>query len=158
MQPELIVRNIELSDVDSVFQLGQSIFTWPAESALWNDEAILWYCNNSRTFSFVAEFHGALIGFVLCSVAHSTGCVQWIAVDEQFRGQGVALRLLHRAQLVFFSLGIGRICSLVREDGRADSLFKHLGFRDGGYRKIEMYLELGSTATSLYSNQSSSHS
>ena len=136
----IIIRNLDQEDTVPVFELGLVAFDWPSESVLWSEQVVRWYCESARVVSFVAESDERIIGFILCFATNSTGCVEWIAVDERFQRQGIASRLLHRVLLVFRALGIGKIATLAREDGCVNQLFLHFGFHDYGLRKVELLL------------------
>jgi len=138
---KVIIRNLDPEDIRTVFELGLAAFDWPSESVFWSEQVVRWYCESARVVSFVAESDQMIVGFILCFAADSTGCVGWIAVDERFRQQGIASKLIHRALLVFRALGITKITTLAREDGRANRFFQRFGFHDCRLRKVELLLD-----------------
>ncbi len=118
---EFYIRNLSVDDIDPVFELGRSIFDWPTERVLWNEQIVRWYY----------------------------GRVEWVAVDSMFQNQGVATGLLRRSLLVFRLNKITDISTLARDDGKANIFFMQNGFQSNGLRKTEMSLEMGSFSKGL---------
>ncbi len=146
---EFYIRNLSVDDIDPVFELGRSIFDWPTERVLWNEQIVRWYYEQSKAVCFVAEKESIIIGFILCFATQSTGRVEWVAVDSMFQNQGVATGLLRRSLLVFRLNKITDISTLARDDGKANIFFMQNGFQSNGLRKTEMSLEMGSFSKGL---------
>lgn len=138
---EITIRNLAPEDVRTIFEIGLVTFDWLSESVFWSERVANWYCENSRVVSFVAESDRVIVGFILCFATNSTGCVEWVAVDEQFRRQGIASRLVHRALAALRVLGVKKVITIAREDGQANQLFRQLGFYDYELRKVGMIFE-----------------
>jgi len=134
------IRNLNFTDVSSVYKLGQSIFDWPTERILWSSSIVRWYFEQSRAVCFVAEKENSIIGFILCFVVQNTGRIEWIAVNEAFQHIGVATELLRRVLSIFKMNNILNISTLTREDGKANKFFIQNEFQNRGLRKTEMFL------------------
>jgi ribosomal protein S18 acetylase RimI-like enzyme len=135
------IRNLDQTDIGPVTELGRLVFDWPSERVLWSEEVVLWYYEKARVVSFVAECDQMVVGFILCFAAESTGCIEWIGVDDRFRRRGIASRLVHRALLTFRAGRVRKIVSLAREDGKADRLFQQSGFCSRDLRKLELVID-----------------
>ena len=98
---EIQTRNLSIDDIGPVYKLGYSIFHWPTERVLWNEQIVRWYYEQSQAICFVTEKDSGIIGFILCFATQSLGRVEWVAVDRMFQKQGVATELLRHALLVF---------------------------------------------------------
>jgi ribosomal protein S18 acetylase RimI-like enzyme len=134
------IRNLNVDDVNPVYKLGCSIFDWPTEQILWNEQIVRWYYEQSKAVCFVAEKESLIIGFILCFATQSKGRVEWVAVNGMFQKQGVATELLRRALIVFKLNNITEISTLAREDEKANTFFSKNKFQNCGLRKIEMSL------------------
>jgi len=143
------IRNLSVDDIDAVYELGYSIFDWPTERILWNEQIVRWYYEQSKAVCFVAEKESKIIGFILCFATQSTGRVEWVAVDSTFQKQGVATELLRRSLLVFRLNKITYISTLARDDGKANTFFMQNGFQSSSLRKTEMSLDTVSFSKSL---------
>ncbi|MGB7136911.1 MAG: GNAT family N-acetyltransferase [Acidobacteriaceae bacterium] len=70
---------------------------------------------------FVAEEHGALLGFVAGHRTRRHGCegeLEWINVDAAHRGRGLSRALLHRMAAWFVEQKAFRVCVNVRSDNQ----------------------------------------
>ncbi len=146
---EVHIRNLNIDDIDPVYKLGDSIFDWPTEHVLWNEQIVRWYYEQCKAVCFVAEKESMIIGFILCFATQSTGRVEWVAVDSMFQKQGVATELLRRSLLVFRLNKITHISTLARDDGKASTFFIRNGFQGSGLHKTEMSLDTGSLSKSM---------
>lgn len=138
MNAKIILRNVVSTDARSIFHLGHSSFLWPSESILWEEQLVRWYCDNATSLSFVAEHDSVIVGVILCHTQDKLGYVGWIAVDSQWRRQGIGRQLMERALMAFRSAGVFSIIAMVREDDCANYLFLQCGFRNSGLRKVDM--------------------
>ena len=89
---------------------------------------------------FVAEVESEVVGFALCKdmekdprgfvfpQARETLYLLYLAVDEAFRGQGIARALIHASEELAREWGRTGLLLDVAEDNPALSLYKRLGF------------------------------
>lgn len=99
------IRELELTDIVQVFELGQELFTadrWTYLYRTWDEYDVLHAYISDRQTSLVADLDGEIIGFALGTLiekprtAWTYGYLVWFGVSEKFRGQGVAKKLLRR--------------------------------------------------------------
>jgi ribosomal protein S18 acetylase RimI-like enzyme len=81
--------------------------------------------------SVVAEADGRLVGAVLCGHDGRRGFLYHLAVDREFRGQGLGRKLAESCLDRLRALGLTR-CHIVAYQTNADSrrFWQHLGFRE----------------------------
>jgi ribosomal protein S18 acetylase RimI-like enzyme len=101
---------MQLQDIATVFQAGNSIFTvseFPNMYRTWDDFCVVENFESNPEFCFVAESNQKVVGFLLgCSMIKKSisssvrGYIQWVAVQTKFRRQGIATRLIAEFQTV----------------------------------------------------------
>jgi ribosomal protein S18 acetylase RimI-like enzyme len=106
------IRPMQLQDIATVFQAGNSIFTaseFPNMYRTWDDFCVVENFESNPEFCFVAEGNQKVVGFLLgCSMIKKSnaihnsvrGYIQWVAVQTKFRRQGIATRLIAEFQNV----------------------------------------------------------
>lgn len=140
--PQFSIRNIQANDIIPMFKLGNELFTWPTEKSLWNKKTVRWYYEHSKAHSFVALKNQVVIGFALCYVVDAVGHIEWIAVSSRYQNQGVASELLRHVLMILKINKVPEVITMSREDGFANIFFSKHGFRDIGFRKTELRLNL----------------
>jgi ribosomal protein S18 acetylase RimI-like enzyme len=100
------IRQMEMSDIDSVFNLGLAIFTskeFPNMYRLWDDFSVVENFASSREFCYVAKIESTgeivafLLGMTLTKYSVGTrGYIQWVCVVPQYRRHRIATELISR--------------------------------------------------------------
>lgn len=131
---EVIIRAARLEDADEIVRIDQASFSHPwAEKTM--REAIE-KAQSGEYIALVAELRNAICGFVIAWNVREEGEIATLAVDEVFRGQGIAQRLLEAAlheaarrgaTLMFLEVRPGNIAAL--------NLYEKCGFQKVGLRK-----------------------
>jgi aminoglycoside 6'-N-acetyltransferase I len=122
---------------------------------LWNDivddeiNAITKASYQNKDIVYVAKVKGQVVGFINTSIRHDyvegstknqTGYIEGIYVEEPFRNNQIAKRMVHFAIDAFYSQGIIEVGSDVEIDN-TDSMAFHekIGFKDVGTIKHYLY-------------------
>ncbi len=98
------IRQMEMSDINPVYQLGLAIFTskeFPNMYRLWDDYAVVENFASSREFCYVAETETSkkIIAFLLGETmtkynVGTRGYIQWVGVKPQYRRRHIATELI----------------------------------------------------------------
>lgn len=131
---DIHIRPMERKDIDAVLaidrriSLTRSIFTRRELSA----------CDpgGPLDLSFVAEVENKTVGFVLARLAYvgipvtEVGIIQAVAVDPDYRREGIGARLLNTLSSCCQSEGISQLRVVINErDTQLKDFFENLGFR-----------------------------
>jgi N-acetylglutamate synthase len=94
-----------------------------------NREGIALYLRRNRGLCFIATSENQLIGTVLCGHDGRRGILRHLAVQKEFRKQGIALRLVQKSLTALAVQGIQK-CNLYVMDYNVTGLrfWKHIGF------------------------------
>lgn len=148
MNKSLIFRFMEEKDIDDVLKIEQASFTTP-----WTLEAFHHEMTQNRFAVYVVlEEDGQVIGY----------CGSWVVVDEvhitnvaihpDYRGQKLGEALMRNMIEVAIGLGAVSMTLEVRVSNHiAQSLYRKLGFQDGGIRK-NYYTDLQEDALVMWVN------
>lgn len=132
MVSKVCYRKMTPADVKAVHAIEQAVFVAP-----WTEESFHYEMNDNEYACYiVAEADGALIGF--CGMWMVFGDVQItnVAVIEQARGLGVGEGLMKTAMATAKAHAMENMSLEVRVSNYvAQSLYRKLGFQDGGIRK-----------------------
>lgn len=132
------IREMKLSDLLPVFELGQKLFTaekLPTLYRSWDDYAVMELFSSDGETCLVAEVDGRIIGFALGAMmekpksAWRYGWLEWLGVRPRFKRQGVATRLLSRLTEKFIERE-ARIMLVDTDEENHDALtfFRKKGF------------------------------
>ncbi|PSQ15469.1 GNAT family N-acetyltransferase [Halobacteriales archaeon QS_8_69_26] len=161
------VRQATTSDIEEIRQVARRSLT---SSYDFLDEGILdsaleqWYTDDAleeditedNDVIIVGTVDGELVGFSQSSFIgadESVGEIQWLHVDPDWRGKGIAAELLDRSEEVLSAAGVDRIRGLVLAGNESGSAFyEEHGFEAAGDRSIrigegeyeELFYETGS--------------
>ncbi|MFS1516504.1 ribosomal protein S18-alanine N-acetyltransferase [Bacillus sp. SCS-151] len=132
METTTLFRLMNVEDIENVLKVEEASFATP-----WSKDIFLSEINNNKYAHYiVAEENGLVIGY----------CGAWIIIDEahitnvallpEYRGRKLGEAMLK--QLVDFAKALGaktmtlevRVTNII-----AQSLYRKLGFNDGGIRK-----------------------
>jgi ribosomal protein S18 acetylase RimI-like enzyme len=89
------------------------------------------FLERNPSLSVVAEADGRLVGAVLCGHDGRRGFLYHLAVDREFRGQGLGRKLAESCLDRLRALGLTR-CHIVAYQTNAEGrrFWQHLGFRE----------------------------
>jgi ribosomal protein S18 acetylase RimI-like enzyme len=108
--PSVEIREMELKDIPSVFELGQKLFTaekLPTLYRSWDDHELAQLFNTDSETCLIAETDGQIVGFALGRMmdkprsAWRYGWLLWLGVEQTFKRGGVATRLLNQLTSLF---------------------------------------------------------
>lgn len=134
----ITVREMELHDIPTVFDLGERLFRaedYPNLYRTWDEYDLIQYYTTDGEYCLVAETEDRIVGFVIGTViekrrsAWSYGYLVWLGTEPEIEGSGVARRLLDRLTELFIESG-ARIMMVdtEAENGRALDFFRRQGF------------------------------
>src|SRR3989344_157878 len=103
MDMVLHIRNMELADVEKVYEIGKGApeFTVSDSSSFWEKEDLeRWVRDKEEDILLVAEAGGEIIGFILAKYHKATrlGTITDIFVEESHRRKGIGTNLLHQVK------------------------------------------------------------
>ncbi len=139
-----LLRPYRASDLERLCQIDRSCF--PPRIAFGIRE-MRQSLEGKGTFAIVAETDsGEIAGFVAAArTSPGKGHIVTIDVLPQFRRQGLGTQLIRSVEARLFRIGAPTIeLETARENGAAQSLFKHLGYER--LRTIEDYYPDGDSA------------
>lgn len=127
------IRSFALPDTDAVVELWQKAgLTRP-----WNNP----HQDISRKLAvqpelfLVAEDDGAIVGSVMAGYDGHRGWLYYLASDPQRRGEGIARRLVERAEEMLTDLGCPKVQLMVRPDNEVSREF----YATLGYEPFETW-------------------
>ena len=138
-----------VDDAEAVVELSQ-LFV-PVSTTLWRGidakVGVTWVrerLSSPNWAGFVAQVEGEIIAFAICKdmnddtrgfvfpQANETVHLLYLAVDEAFRGQGVARTLIASCEDVARSWGRSGLLLDITSDNPALRLYEHFGFEELG--------------------------
>lgn len=118
-------------DAAALAALEKQSFSHP-----WSQEAFLTLLGDPNSLCLVAKKNERLLAYVTVSFVWDRGQINTVAVDPEFRGQGLAKTLLQQLIAHARQRGILALELEVRESNRAAlGLYRGLGFATVGRRK-----------------------
>ncbi len=128
---EIVVRPMEMKDLDAVAELEKACFNSP-----WSRDALLDSLNRPEYVFLVAEISGEVAGYVGLQCVLDEGNITDICTAPAHRRLGVAHALMGELFNAAKKAGIGSIFLEVRETNLAAlSLYEETGFERIGIRK-----------------------
>ena len=134
---EATIRPMEVRDFAAVYELGARSYKLTDKPYnYWSIREVADHLEGNPGLCFVAEADGEVVGFVLgdetFEIIEDTGHIEWIAVDERYRRQGIAERLLTEAVAAVERLGKSAVVADVAADNPySRGLMQKLGFEEG---------------------------
>ena len=128
---DVLVREMEEKDIDGVLKIEELSFTTP-----WSKEAFtLEVTANNLAKYVVAEKDGRIVGYGGVWLIIDEGHITNIAVEPQYRGQGIGNFLVEKLINICKDRGITNMTLEVRKSNIvAQSLYKKYGFKECGIR------------------------
>ena len=140
-RPEIVIRQMEIDDVSSVFHLGEKLFTsdeFPILYRTWDPYEVTDYFSSDPDYCLVAEVEGKVAGFVLANTIEKEGTawkkygyLSWIGVDEAFQRFDLGLRLYRKLEDRLREEGVRMVIADTDAGNRgAIRFFEKLGFTE----------------------------
>lgn len=143
---EIKIRPMTIKDVDAVIKIEEKISGeprpayWRANMLVYLDSSYEDLSGRSPVVWRVAEVDGKVVGMIIGGIRlwafgiAEAGWLEVLGVDPDYRGCGVAKKLIEDLFAYFKCCGVNLVYSLVDwADGELLSFFKHLGFRRGDH-------------------------
>ncbi len=128
---EIEIRKMELEDIPRVAELERRIFSMP-----WSTQSFETFLQSKDALYLTAKKDGVLAGYCGFFQSFDEADIMNVAVREEFRGQGIAYRMLCRLMELGRKRGILRYTLEVRAGNEtALHLYEKLGFKSAGIRK-----------------------
>lgn len=129
LKSNIVINAMEKRHISDIARIEEMCFSSP-----WSEDAIGEELNNLHAHYFVAECDGIVCGYVGIHTVLDEGYITNIAVDLNFRRQGIASKLLETliakmGELTFITLEV-RV-----SNNPAIALYKSFGFEEVGVRK-----------------------
>ena len=142
MQPSALIRPMRVDDLPQVQALDELAFhnPWPPEAFRYE------LLENPNGHCWVAEADGRVVGFIVCWLVVDEMHIASIAVHPDWRGKGIARRMVSTSLRDLIARGAVSATLEVRESNLpAQRLYRHFGFRQVGERK-HYYADTGEAA------------
>lgn len=138
-KPEVIIRQMEIDDIGSVYHLGEKLFTseeFPILYRTWDPYEVTDYFTSDPDYCLVAQVQGRVVGFVLASTIEKEGTawkrygyLSWIGVDDAFQRTNLGRRLYKKLEERLREDGVRMVIADTEADNEgAIAFFKMLGF------------------------------
>lgn len=129
---EILIRRMELKDVDAVHAIEAAVFTMP-----WSrDSFVKEMTENCCARYLVLESSGEIKGFAGIWIIMDEGHITNIAISAELRGLGYGRKLTQALIQYAANLMVRYITLEVRRsNSKAQRLYQSLGFTAVGYRK-----------------------
>jgi ribosomal protein S18 acetylase RimI-like enzyme len=139
--PEIIIREMEIDDISSVYHLGEELFTsekLPILYRTWDPNEVTDYFGSDREYCLVAEKRGEILGFIIATTIMKEGTawnrygyVSWIGVDKEYQRTNLGQRLYRRLEDRMMEEGVRMImCDTEANNYGAIGFFKAIGFTE----------------------------
>lgn len=127
---EIEILKATKADTDGISRLEGMCFNHP-----WTKDDILSSFDNSTVF-FIAKCEGKIVGYLGMQITLDGGFITNVAVDTEFRRQGIASKLIEALTHFCESQSIATISLEVRRSNLpSQQLYLKLGFINVGVRK-----------------------
>lgn len=125
------INNMIIEDVEAVEKIEKANFSMP-----WSEESFRSQIKKEYSVSFTAHYLGKPIGYVCCDDISGEVYIGTIAVDTEFRKQGIGTKLLNRVISYCEKNNSSMLTLEVRVSNEsAVKLYEKLGFENLGVRK-----------------------
>lgn len=125
------IRRMRREDVADVAELERKIFT-----DAWSERAIQETLDQKQTMILLAYEDKRLIGYLILYFVLEDGEIARIAVEDSYRRQGVATKMLRELECLCEDNGVNKLLLDVRESNEgACRFYEKQGFVRDGVRK-----------------------
>lgn len=118
-----MIREMMLSDYEEIFHLWTNTEGMGLRSLDDSEEGISAFLKRNPKTNFVALDHDRIIGAILCGHDGRRGYIYHTVVQNQYRNQGVATKLIEYAVSALQNEGITRVCLNVMETNEQGKAF-----------------------------------
>ena len=126
----MVIRRLEERDVEAVSILNGTVFSMP-----WSPEDFLHLVQDENSLYYVAEEDGRIVASLGVTNVLSEGNINNVVVAEDYRGQGIATRMMDILFNEGEQMGIADYTLEVRVSNRpAIALYEKMGFVSEGIR------------------------
>lgn len=126
------IRMMDLIDIDGVLEVENRSFSAPWTREAFHQEIV----KNQFAYYFIATIKGKIVGYCGLWVVVENANITNIAVDPDYRKQGIGEALLKGAVDMAKMLGAENLSLEVRVSNEgAQHLYRKFGFQPGGTRK-----------------------
>lgn len=130
------IRRMRSTDLPRVMLIELSTFTMP-----WSEATFRGLLRRKDSDLLVAELKGEVVGYAVFWAVFDQGELGNVAVDDEYRGQGIGGKLIEAVLERARERGVREIFLEVRKSNvRAQQLYETFGFTQVGRRK-NYYLE-----------------
>ena len=136
--PNIDIRQMQLKDIQAVFELGQKLFTaekLPTLYRAWDEHELVALFDADAETCLVAEAGDRVVGFALGRImdkprnAWRYGWLEWLGVDPSLKRSGIATRLVNQLTSLF----IDRDTRIMLVDTDAQNTHALAFFRKNGF-------------------------
>ncbi|WP_100012604.1 ribosomal protein S18-alanine N-acetyltransferase [Lentibacillus sediminis] len=129
---ELVIRRMDLTDVDQVMEVEQATFSSPWTAEIFHQEI----GHNQHAHYFVLELEKKIIGYAGAWIVVDDAQITNIAVDPAYRGNKFGEKLFRFTIQQIMMHGAVRLSLEVRVSNiAAQKLYRKFGLVPGGVRK-----------------------
>ncbi len=139
---KISIRKMRDKDAEKVMEIGNKT------SELWESDEIKFpfsleriqtWINDRNDLLLAIEVDNKFAGFSISSISYDTSCIEFFAIEENYRGKGLGKKLLEYTVDALKKKGVKRfyLGSLLTNQ-RGISFFQKCGFKSG-YNYIFMY-------------------
>ena len=131
------IRPMAVDDFSPVYKLGLRCYNvLDKPYNYWSLREVASHLEGNPDLCFVAESERRVVAFVMgdrqFEILKNTGHLEWIAVDEEFRRQGIASCLIREMEQVFRRLGKEQIVADISSENTVSrAMAQHSGFSKG---------------------------
>ena len=138
-RPEIIIRQMGIDDISTVYHLGEKLFTsegFPILYRTWDAYEVTDYFSSDPDYCLVAEVEGRIAGFILANTIEKEGTawkkygyLAWIGVDEAYQRNNLGQRLYRRLEEKLLEEGVRMVIADTDAGNKgAIKFFEMLGF------------------------------
>lgn len=129
---ELVIRKMEVTDVDNVMKVEKATFTTPWTTDIFYQEIM----DNQQAHYFVMELDKEIIGYAGTWIVMDDAQITNIAVMPDYRGHKLGEKLFRFTVQQAMAMGVARLSLEVRESNIiAQKMYRKFGLVPGGIRK-----------------------
>ncbi|MFD1851560.1 ribosomal protein S18-alanine N-acetyltransferase [Oceanobacillus bengalensis] len=145
---EMIIRKMELVDVEQVLEVERASFATPWTTDVFYQEII----DNAHAHYFVIEIDQKIVGYVGVWLVIDDAQITNIAIAPEYRGHRLGEKLFAFVMQMLNSVGVNRLSLEVRVSNiAAQKLYRKFGLVPGGIRK-NYYTDNGEDAIVMWVN------
>jgi ribosomal-protein-alanine N-acetyltransferase len=131
-QDKVTIRFMTINDLEAVMAVERDAFPTPWDSDIFKNEII----SNQFAHYLVYEIKEVIIGYCGLWIVMDEAQITNIAIHSSYRGKNHGEQLLRYVIAFVKQMGVIKLSLEVRVSNHvAQSLYRKVGFRDGGIRK-----------------------